>query len=164
MRCLFLFSLLLTTGLTGLLICRDGCRAALAPSFETAEMVQPSSTPPSSPEQMPTETNWPQFLESVRQIALAYNDALPDFTCSQFVQRMAKFGGMGDWQMVDELVVEVSYRGKSEHYRILTRDKKPLPSNAKGKIGGFLSQGDFGNALRLLFTPESNASFRRDGI
>jgi hypothetical protein len=111
---------------------------------------------------MPADATWPRFLESVRQIALAYNDALPDFTCQQFVQRMAKLGGMGNWQIVDQLVEEVSYRGKSEHYKVLLKDKKPLPSSGNREVGGFFSQGDFGNALRLLFSPESEASFQKE--
>ncbi len=134
-----------------------------SPLDSTQKRQPPASVSPSKPAQLPTEAAWPQFLESVRQKSLDYIGALPDFICRQQVQRMAKWGGLGSWQNVDRLVLEVSYYEKTEHYKALLKNDKPLRGDVKGKVGGIISRGDFGNALRLLFTPESNASFKREG-
>lgn len=114
------------------------------------------------PGETPTAANWPQFLESVRQIAMAYTKALPDFTCTQRILRRAKLGASGNWENVDQIVAEVSYRKKGETYRVLTIDNKPPSPDHDVRLRGFSSEGDFGNALYLLFAPESNASFRME--
>jgi hypothetical protein len=143
---------------------------SVEPAPGLAVPVQSSKTPltsaPDSPSaaQMPTAASWPQFLESVRQHALAYSSALPDFTCTQHVWRRAKFGLSGPWETVDEMLVEVSYhQEEGESYKVLTIDNKPPSSKTNITQAGFSTQGDFGSALYLLFSPESNASFRLEG-
>jgi len=136
---------------------------ALATPFQSAETQlgsPPNSFPPGL---MPTADTWPQFIDSVRQIALAHDDALPDFVCTQNIKRLAKFGEIVGWTFVDQIVAEVSYFKKKEHYKILTIDKKPPSAKANVGIAGVSSEGDFGNALYLLFAPESNASFLMEG-
>jgi hypothetical protein len=44
---------------------------------------------------------------------------------------------------VDQIVAEVSYFGKKEHYKILTIDKKPPSAKANVGIAGVSSEGDF---------------------
>jgi len=136
---------------------------ALATPFRSAETQLDS--PPNSfpPGLMPTVDTWPQFIASVRQIAQAHDDALPDFVCTQNIKRLAKFGEIVGWTFVDQIVAEVSYFKKKEHYKILTIDKKPPSAKANVGIAGVSSEGDFGNALYLLFAPESNASFLMEG-
>ncbi len=163
MRYFSLFSLSPAIFFAGFLIGSNQDKLVLASPLDSAQKLPPASVPPSYPVPIPTEATWPYFLESVRQKSLDYNSALPDFTCRQQVQRMAKLGGLGSWQNVDELVLEISYYEKAEHYKMLLKDDKPLRGDAKGEVGGIISQGDFGNALRLLFTPESNASFKMEG-
>jgi len=112
---------------------------------------------------MPTAATWPQFLDTVRQTALAHTNVLPDFVCTQKIKRLAKLGEAGSWALVDQIVAEVSYYENQEHSKILTIDNKPPSSKTDMEIPGFLSEGDFGNALYLLFTQESDASFVMEG-
>lgn len=158
------FSLVLAVGLMGLGGSSGwGQRASTAHS-ESAE-TQPPFVSESFPlGQMPTAVTWPQFLDSVRQTALAYTSTLPDFICTQYVTRLTKFGKLGDWRIVDEIVAEVSNHENGEHYRILTINNKPPPPQTDINIDGFSSVGDFGNTLYLVFAPESNASFRMEGL
>jgi hypothetical protein len=129
-----------------------------------AETQPPSPSDSFPPGQIPTAATWPQFLESVRQIALAYTDSLPDFICMQHTLRRAKLDLTGPWETVDQMVVEVSYHEKGERYKVLAIDNKPPSPNAEIKMQGFSSEGDFGSALYLLFVPESNASFQMEGL
>jgi hypothetical protein len=135
----------------------------LAKAFQSEEAQPISSSISFPPGQMPTAATWLQFLDSVRQLALAHTQALPDFVCTQKTRRLAKFGEIGDWKLVDQIVTEVSYYESMEHYRILMVDNKPPSSKGAKEIPGFLSEGDFGNSLYQLFAPESNTSFSMDG-
>jgi hypothetical protein len=150
----------------GLFKCLSGAgwgQPAIAAPIEASQSqsIPPSNAIPAG--EMPTAATWPQFLDSVRQIVMAYTDALPDFTCTQHIQRRAKFGASGSWEAVDQIVAEVSYHEKGETYKVLTIDKKPPPPNYDVKAAGFSSVGDFGNGLYLLFAPESNATFEMEG-
>jgi len=150
-------------GLVGMLACSAGLVPGLV-ALAQFTGVHSASVEDSIPSgQMPTETTWPQFLELVRQHALAYSSALPDFTCNQHVWRRAKFGSAGAWETVDEMLVEVSYHQEGESYKVLTINNKPAPSQTNITQLGFSTQGDFGSALYLLFSPESKASFRLEG-
>jgi hypothetical protein len=126
-----------------------------------AQPAFPGDTVPTG--QMPTAATWPQFLDTVRQSALAHTNVLPDFVCTQQIKRLAKFGVSGSWALVDQIVTEISYYGNREHSKILTIDNKPPSSEADALVPGFFSEGDFGNALYLLFAPESGASFVMEG-
>jgi hypothetical protein len=155
-------SIILASGLLGLQVCNSR-QNILAAAFQSGE-IQPTSRSMSFPPgQMPTAITWPQFLDSVRRIALAYTHTLPDFVCTQKIRRVAKFGEIGDWKLVDQIVAEVSYYEGMEHYKILKVDNKPPSSKVDKGIPGFLSKGDFGNSLYQLFAPESNTSFSMDG-
>jgi len=138
-------------------------RPVIAVPFRASQSQSISPTDPIPAGVMPTASTWPQFLDSVRQIVMAYTNALPDFTCTQHVLRRAKFGATGHWESVDQIVAEVSYYEKGETYKVLTIDKKPPPPDSDHKVAGFSSEGDFGNALFLLFAPESNATFWMEG-
>jgi hypothetical protein len=156
-------ALILASGLVGMQACNNWSQLALAMPFQSAETQPASPSNLFSPGQMPTADTWSQFIDSVRQIALAHANALPDFVCTQNVKRVAKLGEIGDWRLVDQIVIEVSYYQNRERYRILTIDNKPPSTKVAVETPGFSSEGDFGNALYLLFAPESNASFLMEG-
>ena len=155
-------TLILASGLAGAQICKLQSNF-LANVFQ-AEGNQPtSSSVPFPPGQMPTAATWLQFLDSVRQLALAHTRGLPDFVCTQKTIRKAKLGEIGDWKLVDQIVSEVSYYGGMEHYKVLTIDNRPPTTQAEMGIAGFLSEGDFGNSLFQLFALKSNTSFSMEG-
>ncbi len=157
-------SLVLAAGLMGVGGSSGWRQLASVTPFESAE-TQPSS--PSASFQlghMPTAATWPQFLDSVRQTALAYTSTLPDFVCTQYVYRLTKFGSSSDWKLADQIVIEITNNETGEHYRVLRiNNKPPAPETDVHMIAGFSSVGDFGNALYLVFAPESDAFFRMEG-
>ena len=156
-------AVILDAVLIGLSVCTGWFQLTMAVSSQSPETRPKPASDSIQSGQMPTAATWPQFLESVRQIALAYTDALPDFTCTQHVLRRAKFGASGNWETVDQVVAEVSYHEKGETYKVLTIDDQPPSPDIDIKKQGVLAEGDFGNALYLLFAPASNASFRMEG-
>ena len=156
------FSLILVSSLVAISVYTPGLHL-LATAFQV-DANQPTSSSMSFPTgRIPTATTWSQYLDSVRQLALAHTQALPDFVCTQKTKRMAKLGETGEWKLVDQIVAEVSYYSGKEHYKILTIDNRPPTTKADVKIAGFLSEGDFGNSLFQLFAPESNTSFSLEG-
>jgi hypothetical protein len=164
LRCSLLFYSSLVILFAARLI--GGAQGSLPPVFPPGKTGNnpPDTSSAPQPGQSTVEATWSGFVESARQFSLNYLESLPDFLCRQQVQRMVKLGGLGSWQNVDLLTLEVSYHGGKEHYKVILKDQKSLPPDSAGAIGGFLSQGDFGNALRLLFIPESKATFRREGV
>ena len=164
MRCDGTFSLVLAVGLMGLGGPSGWPQLASAAPFKSAETQLPAASESFPTGQMPTAATWQQFLDSVRQTVLAHISTLPNFVCTQYVKRLTKFGSLGDWRTVDEIVAEVSNHENGEHYRILTINNKPPPPETDvDMIAGFSSVGDFGNALYQVFAPESEASFRMEG-
>ena len=108
------------------------------------------------------EANWPRFLESVRAKALAYTDDLPNFICTQVTQRHLRSPQRG-WKLVDNLVAELTYFGKEEHYKILTVGNNAATDATIENLSGTTSTGEFGTEMRSLFDPTANTSFRFEG-
>ncbi|MCI0418249.1 MAG: hypothetical protein L0312_03330, partial [Acidobacteria bacterium] len=108
------------------------------------------------------EANWPKFLDSVRAKAIAYNDELPNFICTQVTQRSARYFP-GGWRSVDNFVAELTYFEKKEHYKILTVANQATTTATMENLSGTRSTGEFGTSLRSLFDPATNANFRLEG-
>jgi hypothetical protein len=101
------------------------------------------------------------FIEEVRQNVKDYVDGLPDFICTQEVERFIDLDGSGAWQRMDALRYELAYNRKKESY-------KPVSSN--GMLGpranygvGASSAGEFASALDNLFDPATEAVFTPAG-
>ena len=110
----------------------------------------------------PAEADWPRFLESVRAKALTYSDALPNFICTQVTQRQVRDPQRG-WKAVDNFVAELTYFDKKEHYKILTVGSNAATDSTIENLSGTTSTGEFGTAMRSLFDPAANTSFRLEG-
>jgi hypothetical protein len=108
------------------------------------------------------EADWPRFLESVRAKALAYTDELPNFICAQETQRHVRHPQRG-WRPVDNFVAELTYFDKAEHYRILAIGNNATTDATIENLSGTTSTGEFGTAMRALFDPAANTSFRFEG-
>lgn len=97
------------------------------------------------------------FIEEVRTIVKDYVDGLPDFICTQEVERFIDTDGSGAWQRMDMLRYELTYNRKKETY-------KPISSNGMlgpraNYAGGATSAGEFASALDSLFDPKTEAVF-----
>jgi hypothetical protein len=123
----------------------------------------PAAEKPNLPAKTPTEENWPQFLEAVRSKAIPYTENLPNFICTQITQRFIRFFP-GGWRQVDNFVADLSYYDGKEHYKILTVANQASPSATMDTLSGTRSTGEFGTTLRALFDPNTNATFRLEGL
>jgi hypothetical protein len=96
------------------------------------------------------------LLGKARAAALAYTANLPNFLCTESVQRHGRVNGK-PWRLHDSFTVDVSYStAKGEAYKLLTINGKPTRKSLKD-VGGFQSDGEFGSLLREVFRPQSAA-------
>ena len=100
---------------------------------------------------VPTVENWSQFVESVRDRVLRYAHSLPDFICNQGTRSYQAFGRRG-WTQRGIFEVEVAYFDQLPHYKQVSHH--PL----------FREVGEFGPVLTGLFTPQSKATFKLQGL
>ena len=112
---------------------------------------------------IPDELNWPQFLEAARAKAMAYTDDLPNFICTQITTRFDRIYPKG-WRQVDNFVADLTYFDKKENYKIISVANQATSTATIENLSGARSTGEFGSALRMLFDPESKASFRLEGV
>src|SRR5688572_14041427 len=90
--------------------------AAFKLAFILTAVFNPSAEPRSNPESQPPVAEWSRWIESVRQRALQYSDALPDFICSQRTRRYTASPETSTWQAQDVWEAELSYNQKTERY------------------------------------------------
>jgi hypothetical protein len=101
------------------------------------------------------------FIEEVRRNVRDYIDELPDFICQQEITRYYDLG-TGAWERSDMLVYELTYNRKVESYKPINSIGRPVTRDLD-KSGGAYSTGDFATALAMLFSPETNTSFKPAG-
>ncbi len=99
-----------------------------------------------------------RLIVRARVIALDYTESLPNFVCTESVQRHVREKGK-EWTSSRPYTMEVSYSPKGETYKLLTFDGKPTRKSLKD-VGGFRSDGEFGSTLRDIFRPEAAAKFQ----
>jgi hypothetical protein len=99
------------------------------------------------------------FIEQVRKQALAYDESLPNFICTQETRRTS--AGLHDekWKELDTLTIRLSYFGRKEDYRVVQVNGKPA-DKAMNKVGGWKTNGDFGSMLHAVFMAKSQAKFQ----
>jgi hypothetical protein len=109
--------------------------------------------------QQPISDELRHILDTTRETALGYNDALPDFICTEKVQRSQR---IATFTTTDELSIQVTYFGHRENYRLIaingTRSEQAIES-----LEGPISGGEFGTLLRRVFEPSSAADFEWKG-
>ena len=110
------------------------------------------------PGEVPTESNWPDFLEAVRRRVFAYTQNIPGFLCQRRTARFERlFLG---WQEKDRLAEELLYLDGQERYQPIQGQGSRTLS---GSLEGAYSIGEYASALQTLFAPQTGASFRLEG-
>src|SRR3954447_4870635 len=82
------------------------------------------------------------FIELTRETALKYSTSLPDFICTEVVQRAQDARGDGRWRALDKLTVKLSYSGHREDYKLMQINGKDTLLDYL-YVGGSLSTGEF---------------------
>ena len=106
----------------------------------------------------PTAAEQSALIEQVRRQALAYDESLPNFICTQETLRTS--AGLRDdkWKVLDTLTIRLTYFGRKEDYRVVQVNGKPA-DKAMSKMGGWKTNGDFGSMLHAVFVAKSQAKF-----
>jgi len=140
--------------------------AAAAGADQTAELMsQPESAPPAPPppvvnpapdSRQASESEQEQFLAAARKLALDYAKSLPNFLCTQTVNRFIDQGRYSP--KIDTLTVEVGYYQQEEGYSLTEVDGAPVDMDYTD-VRGTISRGEFGSNLRTIFDPASAAEF-----
>ena len=109
----------------------------------------------SQPGGVPTDAEWPEFLDAVRRRLDATFSDLPDFVCRRRTERFQRlFQG---WQEKDRLQEDLLFANGEETYQPVEGQK------ASGSQDGAYSIGQFAAAIQNVFTPQSRTSFRLEG-
>jgi hypothetical protein len=99
------------------------------------------------------------FLEQVRQTALEFSEALPNYLCKQLTTRYQSEGRSASWQPLDVVSAALVYEDGKESYHDIRINDKPVKKDMLS-IPGSRSTGEFGSTLRDLFSPATAAAFR----
>ena len=127
---------------------------------ESSEQLPEASEPPSFPHPAAPDAaeQW-RTLERARRVALGYVGSLPDFICSESIQRYQNT--KGSWELKDTVELTLTYFGHQEDYHVVSINGRPS-LGAYDEIGGAISRGEFGTILREIFDPASAAEFNWD--
>jgi len=106
--------------------------------------------------QRPAPVDQQRTLDTARDIAIHYTAKLPDFICTEQVQRTDRTSPTNI--KADRLTIQLSYFGQKEKQKLVamngTKTDKPLES-----LDGLITGGEFGSLLLGIFDPSSSADF-----
>jgi hypothetical protein len=107
--------------------------------------------------QRPTPEEQRRTLDSARDVAIHYSRMLPDFICTEQVQRTDRTSPTNI--KVDRLTIDLSYFNQKEKQKLVamngTKTGTPLES-----LDGLITGGEFGALLLGVFDPSSSADFQ----
>lgn len=105
----------------------------------------------------PSQEEQERFLAETREAALQYTQALPDFICTQKIQRFSKTYRTS-WRRLDSLTVRLTNSSLGEEYK-LVEINGALADRSFEVLSGTISRGEFRSLLRGVFDPQSAAEF-----
>ncbi|MGO9257855.1 MAG: hypothetical protein ACLQU1_16305 [Bryobacteraceae bacterium] len=107
--------------------------------------------------QRPTVEEQRRTLDSARDIAIHYTSKLPDFICTEQVERTDRTSPT--IMKADRLTIQLSYFGQKEKQKLVAmngnRTEQPLES-----LDGLITGGEFGSLLLGVFDLSSSADFQ----
>jgi len=114
------------------------------------------------------------ILERGREKALAYAKSLPDFVCTEIIQRYKRgqtavlfpgrvgastAPGTPSWEPIDRLTVRLSFFQQKEDHKLELVNDRPTTLQYDSLDIGVTVTGEFGGMLKQIFDPASQASF-----
>jgi hypothetical protein len=107
--------------------------------------------------QRPAPEEQRRTLDTARDIAIHYTSKLPDFICTEQVQRTDRTSPTNI--KADRLTIQLSYFGQKEKQKLVAmngnKTEQPLES-----LDGLITGGEFGSLLLGVFDPSSSADFQ----
>lgn len=128
--------------------------------------------------QRPAAADAAAILEKGREKALAYAKSLPDFVCTEIVQRYklgqppvsfpALRGASAasiapSWAPIDKLTVRLSFFQQKEDHKLELVNGLPTTLQYASQDIGVTATGEFGGMLKHIFDPASQAAFHWEG-
>lgn len=107
--------------------------------------------------QRPTPEEQKRTLDTARDIALHYSSKLPDFICTEQVERTDRV--TTTVQKADRLTIQLSYFGQKEKYKLVAMNGNPTKQPLES-LDGLITGGEFGSQLLGVFDPASAAEFQ----
>jgi hypothetical protein len=107
--------------------------------------------------QRPTPEEQRKTLDSAREIAIHYTSKLPDFICTEQVERTDRTSPTNI--KADRLTVQLSYFGQQEKQKLVAMNGNRTTQSLES-LGGLITGGEFGNLLLGVFDPSSSADFQ----
>jgi hypothetical protein len=106
--------------------------------------------------QRPSADDQKRTIDTAREIAIHYTSKLPDFVCTEQVERTDSTGPNN--RKADRLTIELTYSGK-ESYKLVTLNGSPAKQTFES-LDGLITGGEFGSLLLGIFDPSSAADFK----
>lgn len=122
----------------------------------------PGEKPAADPPKTAAAQEPASLIERAREAAFEFTDSLPNFICDELVTRYQSDRRVPDWKYIDRVEVELLYVDGKEDYRNIRRNGKLLKKGSPEDSGTW-STGEFGSILADIFSPSTNAKFRRRG-
>jgi hypothetical protein len=107
--------------------------------------------------QRPSPEEQRRTLDTARDVAIHYSSKLPDFICSEQVERTDRAGPTAI--KVDRLTIQLSYFGQKEKYKLVAMNGSPTEQHLES-LDGLITGGEFGSLLLGVFDPSSSADFQ----
>ncbi len=107
----------------------------------------------------PSEAEQQQLIRELREYALNYDKRLPDFLCTQVTRRFYDPSGLEYWVGADTITAKLSYFQNREEKKVLFVNNQYKDVDWD-KLGGATSTGEFGNLLKEIFEPGTEAFFQ----
>jgi hypothetical protein len=123
--------------------------------------------------QRPAATDAEAILERGREKALKYSKSLPDFICTEIIQRYKRqppvqlpaLRGVTatysapSWAPFDKLTVRLSFFQQKEDHKLELVNGQPTTLQYVSQDIGVTATGEFGGMLKHIFDPASQAAF-----
>ncbi len=110
--------------------------------------------------QRPSDEEAAALIERSRSKAQDYARSLPDFVCTEIINRDTSYNPPVQRKPIptETLTVKLSYFQQKEEHKLLMVDNKPTDL-AFENLSGAIGTGEFGSTLKAIFDPKSATSF-----
>ncbi len=125
----------------------------------SAELPVPVEAPEFAHAAAPSDEERSVLIRDAREQALNYVRSLPDFVCSQVVQRFENVRGY--WARKDTLEIKLTFFERKENYQLRTVNGRSSLRRYRD-VGGAITEGEFGTLLAHIFSPEHFAAIEWD--
>jgi hypothetical protein len=130
------------------------------PPVSTATFITSAPKPQTTMLTVPDSVEREKILDAVRDYALNYTANLPNFICTQVTRRQEDPTGTGNsYRSVDKIQEQLTYYEHQENYKIMAVNGQLVENKDRRKMGGAMSEGEFGSMMYEIFDPATAAEF-----